>query len=63
MISRILQGVSIAFFTMALQISIIDALREKNKSQGILPKWKRVMSSLQEIHPGKMLRCFSLLAS
>ncbi|MFD2700552.1 staphylopine family metallophore export MFS transporter CntE [Paenibacillus shunpengii] len=34
-IARILQGVSTAFFSMALQIGIIDALPEKERSQGI----------------------------
>lgn len=33
--ARILQGVSTAFFSMALQIGIIDALPEKDRSQGI----------------------------
>ncbi|MGE7823860.1 staphylopine family metallophore export MFS transporter CntE [Paenibacillus sp. NPDC093718] len=35
LIARILQGVSTAFFSMALQIGIIDALPEKERSQGI----------------------------
>lgn len=35
LIARILQGVSTAFFSMALQIGIIDALPEKDRSQGI----------------------------
>ncbi len=35
LIARILQGVSTAFFSMALQISIIDSLPEKDRSQGI----------------------------
>lgn len=34
-IARMLQGVSTAFFSMALQIGIIDALPEKDRSQGI----------------------------
>ncbi|MGG4479075.1 staphylopine family metallophore export MFS transporter CntE [Paenibacillus illinoisensis] len=34
-IARALQGVSTAFFSMALQIGIIDALPEKDRSQGI----------------------------
>lgn len=34
-VARILQGVSTAFFSMALQIGIIDALPEKDRSQGI----------------------------
>ncbi|OWR30182.1 MFS transporter [Saccharibacillus sp. O23] len=33
--ARIMQGVSTAFFSMALQIGIIDALPEKDRSQGI----------------------------
>ncbi|MCR2806579.1 staphylopine family metallophore export MFS transporter CntE [Paenibacillus soyae] len=33
--ARILQGVCTAFFSMALQIGIIDALPEKDRSQGI----------------------------
>ncbi|WP_138752095.1 staphylopine family metallophore export MFS transporter CntE [Paenibacillus sinopodophylli] len=33
--ARILQGMSTAFFSMALQIGIIDALPEKERSQGI----------------------------
>jgi len=33
--ARILQGVSTAFFSMALQIGIIDALPEKDRSQGV----------------------------
>lgn len=33
--ARILQGVSTAFFSMALQVGIIDALPEKERSQGI----------------------------
>ncbi|WP_416294227.1 staphylopine family metallophore export MFS transporter CntE [Paenibacillus illinoisensis] len=33
--ARALQGVSTAFFSMALQIGIIDALPEKDRSQGI----------------------------
>ncbi|MCF2939493.1 MFS transporter [Paenibacillus alkaliterrae] len=33
--ARILQGVSTAFFSMALQIGIIDALPEEDRSQGI----------------------------
>lgn len=33
--ARILQGISTAFFSMALQIGIIDALPEKDRSQGI----------------------------
>lgn len=33
--ARILQGVSTAFFSMALQIGIIDALPEKERSQGV----------------------------
>ncbi|WP_341302276.1 MFS transporter [Lysinibacillus sp. FSL H8-0500] len=35
LIARIMQGVSTAFFSMALQIGIIDALPEKDRSQGI----------------------------
>jgi len=35
LIARILQGVSTAFFSMALQIGIIDSLPEKDRSQGI----------------------------
>lgn len=35
LLARILQGVSTAFFSMALQIGIIDALPEKDRSQGI----------------------------
>jgi MFS family permease len=35
LVSRMLQGVSTAFFSMALQIGIIDALPEKDRSQGI----------------------------
>lgn len=35
LIARMLQGVSTAFFSMALQIGIIDALPEKERSQGI----------------------------
>ncbi|WP_169089152.1 staphylopine family metallophore export MFS transporter CntE [Paenibacillus sp. PL91] len=35
LVARMLQGVSTAFFSMALQISIIDALPEKDRSQGI----------------------------
>ncbi|MED3728808.1 MFS transporter [Priestia filamentosa] len=35
LIARILQGVSTAFFSMALQIGIIDALPEEDRSQGI----------------------------
>ncbi|MCM3782469.1 MFS transporter [Neobacillus mesonae] len=34
-IARILQGVSTAFFSMALQIGIMDSLPEKDRSQGI----------------------------
>lgn len=34
-VARILQGVSTAFFSMALQLGIIDALSEKDRSQGI----------------------------
>lgn len=34
-VARALQGVATAFFSMALQISIIDALPEKARSQGI----------------------------
>ncbi|WP_440112317.1 staphylopine family metallophore export MFS transporter CntE [Paenibacillus sp. QZ-Y1] len=34
-LARTLQGVSTAFFSMALQIGIIDALPEKDRSQGI----------------------------
>lgn len=33
--ARMLQGVSTAFFSMALQIGIMDALPEKDRSQGI----------------------------
>ncbi|UZW65798.1 MFS transporter [Priestia flexa] len=33
--ARILQGVCTAFFSMSLQIAIIDALPEENRSQGI----------------------------
>lgn len=35
LIARMLQGVSTAFFSMALQIGIIDALPKKDRSQGI----------------------------
>ncbi|KAB2331716.1 staphylopine family metallophore export MFS transporter CntE [Bacillus mesophilum] len=35
LVGRMLQGVSTAFFSMALQIGIIDALPEKDRSQGI----------------------------
>lgn len=35
LLARILQGVSTAYFSMALQIGIIDALPEKDRSQGI----------------------------
>lgn len=35
LVARMLQGVSTAFFSMALQIGIIDALLEKDRSQGI----------------------------
>lgn len=35
LVARMLQGVSTAFFSMALQIGIIDALPEKERSQGI----------------------------
>lgn len=35
LVARALQGVSTAFFSMALQIGIIDALPEKERSQGI----------------------------
>ncbi|OZI10963.1 MFS transporter [Bacillaceae bacterium SAS-127] len=35
LIARILQGISTAFFSMALQIGIIDALSEKERSQGV----------------------------
>jgi MFS family permease len=35
LIARMLQGVSTAFFSMALQIGIIDALPEEDRSQGI----------------------------
>lgn len=35
LVARVLQGVSTAFFSMALQIGIIDALPEKDRSQGI----------------------------
>ncbi|WP_194542468.1 staphylopine family metallophore export MFS transporter CntE [Paenibacillus sp. JZ16] len=35
LVARILQGVATAFFSMALQIGIIDALPEKERSQGI----------------------------
>lgn len=35
LIARVLQGVSTAFFSMALQIGIIDALPEEDRSQGI----------------------------
>lgn len=34
-VARMLQGVSTAFFSMALQLGIIDALPEKDRSQGI----------------------------
>lgn len=34
-IARVLQGVCTAFFSMALQLGIIDALPEKERSQGI----------------------------
>lgn len=33
--ARVLQGVCTAFFSMALQLGIIDALPDKNRSQGI----------------------------
>ncbi|MGE7111704.1 staphylopine family metallophore export MFS transporter CntE [Lysinibacillus sp. NPDC047702] len=35
LLARIMQGISTAFFSMALQIGIIDALPEKDRSQGI----------------------------
>lgn len=35
LVARMLQGVSTAFFSMALQIGIMDALPEKDRSQGI----------------------------
>jgi hypothetical protein len=35
LVASMLQGVSTAFFSMALQIGIIDALLEKDRSQGI----------------------------
>lgn len=35
LVARMLQGVSTAFFSMALQIGIIDALPDKDRSQGI----------------------------
>jgi MFS family permease len=35
LVARMLQGISTAFFSMALQIGIIDALPEKERSQGI----------------------------
>ncbi|GAE28738.1 staphylopine family metallophore export MFS transporter CntE [Alkalihalobacillus hemicellulosilyticus] len=35
LIARMLQGVSTAFFSMALQVGIIDALPDKERSQGI----------------------------
>lgn len=35
LMARILQGICTAFFSMALQIGIIDALPEKERSQGI----------------------------
>lgn len=35
LVARMLQGMSTAFFSMALQIGIIDALPEKDRSQGI----------------------------
>ncbi|MFC4098702.1 staphylopine family metallophore export MFS transporter CntE [Paenibacillus xanthanilyticus] len=35
LVARMMQGVSTAFFSMALQIGIIDALPEKERSQGI----------------------------
>lgn len=35
LIARMMQGVSTAFFSMALQIGIIDALPEEDRSQGI----------------------------
>lgn len=35
LVARILQGMSTAFFSMALQIGIIDELPEKDRSQGI----------------------------
>lgn len=34
-VARMLQGVCTAFFSMALQLGIIDALPEKERSQGI----------------------------
>lgn len=35
LVARMLQGVSTAFFSMALQVGIIDALPEEDRSQGI----------------------------
>ncbi|MGM0852792.1 MAG: staphylopine family metallophore export MFS transporter CntE [Bacillota bacterium] len=35
LVARMLQGVATAFFSMAIQIGIIDALPEKGRSQGI----------------------------
>lgn len=35
LVARLLQGVSTAFFSMALQIGIVDALPEKERSQGV----------------------------
>ncbi|MBU7592353.1 staphylopine family metallophore export MFS transporter CntE [Metabacillus halosaccharovorans] len=35
LVARMLQGVSTAFFSMALQLGIIDALPEEDRSQGI----------------------------
>ncbi|MGG4494999.1 staphylopine family metallophore export MFS transporter CntE [Brevibacillus reuszeri] len=35
LVARVLQGVCTAFFSMALQLGIIDALPEKDRSQGI----------------------------
>lgn len=35
LIARVLQGICTAFFSMALQLGIIDALPDKNRSQGI----------------------------
>ncbi|MDT9027283.1 staphylopine family metallophore export MFS transporter CntE [Rossellomorea yichunensis] len=35
LVARMLQGVATAFFSMAMQIGIIDALPEKDRSQGI----------------------------
>ena len=35
-IARVMQGVCTAFFSMSLQLGIIDALPEEHRSEGIL---------------------------